>query len=164
MKSFVGLGSAIACLLGAACSDANAPPDLGNPVAFERLRAEPYSFTYYSGMDKPERIVVRDAATWKVVWDQINSRGSSVPLPVADFSREMLVVAALGSRSTGGFSILVEGAGESGGRINVSIRSDSPHNCVTTEAFTQPVDIARLPRSSEPVNFVERSTITNCGD
>jgi hypothetical protein len=164
MKSFVGLGSAILCLLGAACSDANAPPDLGNPVPFERLRAESYSFTYYSGMDTPERIVVRDAATWSDVWAQINSRSSPVPEPVVDFSRDMLVVAAQGSHSTGGFSILVEGVGESGGRLNVAIHSYSPYNCVTTEAFSQPVDIARLPRSDKPVNFVERATIRNCGN
>jgi hypothetical protein len=164
MKSFVGIGSAILCLFAAACSEANAPQiNLGNPVPFERLRAEPYSFTYYSGMDTPERIVVRDAVTWKSVWDQINSRGSSVPLPAVNFSREMVVVAAMGSHGTGGFSILVEGAGESGGRINVAIHSDSPYNCLTTEAFTQPVDIARLARSDEPINFVERATITNCG-
>jgi hypothetical protein len=162
MKSFVGLGSAVLCLLGAACSAANAPPDLGNPVPFERLRAEPYSFTYSSGMETPERIVVRDAATWSDVWAKINLRGSPVPEPVVDFSRDMLVVAALGSRSTGGFSILVEGVGESGGRLNVSIHSTSPHNCITTQAFTQPVDIARLPRSDKPVNFVERATVTNC--
>jgi hypothetical protein len=131
-----------------------------------RLRAEPYSFTFYSGFDKPTRLVVRDVVTWQTVWSQIYLRGSPVPpLPAIDFSREMVVVAALGSHSSGGYSILLDGASEAAADgVAVTVNSSSPgSNCIVTEAFTQPLDVARLPLRHGPVSFVEQSRVSNCG-
>jgi len=67
----------------------------------------------------------------------------------------MVVVAALGTHSTGGYSILVDGASvvDSNGTA-VAIRSVSPGpDCLVTEAFTEPVDIARMEMRSGPVTF-----------
>jgi hypothetical protein len=75
----------------------------------------------------------------------------------------MVVVVALGSRSTGGYSILIDGAneGENAGLV-ITVRSISPENCVVTAAFTQPVDVARLPRRDGSVVFLERSEVHTC--
>jgi hypothetical protein len=156
---------ALAVVLGVgACSDTVAPPgEPGASVPVVRLRSEPYPFTFYSGLDKPDRIVIRDPLTWQIVWKKVWFGDSEVPpLPVVDFSSEMILVAALGAHSTGGYSILIDGANEvANGGINVSIRSTSPLNCIVTEAFTQPVDIARLP-VRRSVEFTERSEVHQC--
>lgn len=169
MNNYVRFVSVALSAVCAACSQANAPPavgskDLGTPIPVVRFRAEPYPFTFVSGLDKPARIVVRDATAWKAIWSEIHSRTSPLPdLPAADFSREMIVVAALGSHSSGGYSILIEGAGEVSGVVNVAIHSIAPGNrCGVTLAFTEPVDIARLPLREGPVRFVERATVTDC--
>jgi hypothetical protein len=117
-------------------------------------------------LDKPARLVIRDAVTWRVIWNQIYLRQSPVaPVPVIDFSREMVVVVALGSHSSGGYSILVDGAAEAANNgIVVIVDSSSPgYNCIVTDAFTQPVDIARVPLRDGPVSFVERTHVSNCG-
>jgi hypothetical protein len=158
-------GVALVVLAGSACSDSSSPPgEPGANVPIIRLRAEPYSFAFYSGLDKPDRIVIRDSVTWQVVWKDVWRGFSEVPpLPTVDFSREMILVAALGAHSTGGYGIMIDGANEAAnGGINVTIRSISPLNCLVTEAFTQPVDIARLPLRSGRVEFNERSEVHQC--
>jgi hypothetical protein len=167
MNSVVRCGTAaLTVVLGAwACSDTASPPgEPGANVPVVRLRSEPYSFAYYSGFDKADRIVIRDAVTWQSVWKDVWSGDSEVPpVPAVDFSREMVLVAALGARSSGGYGIMIDGANETvTGGINVTIRSISPLNCVVTEAFTQPIDIARLPIRSGRVEFTERSEVRRC--
>jgi hypothetical protein len=166
MNSFVRCSSvALAAMLGlGACSNSTSPlrePGANIPVV--RLRSEPYPFAFYSGLDKPDRIVIRDPVTWQIVWKKIWRRSSEVPPgPAIDFSSEMIVVAALGARPTGGYGILIDGANEiANGGISVTIRSFSPLNCLVTEAFTQPVDIARLPIGGK-VEFTERSEVHQC--
>jgi len=166
MNSFVRCSTvALAVMLGlGACSDSTSPPgEPGANIPVVRLRSEPYPFAFYSGLDKPDRIVIRDPVTWQMVWKKVWFGDSEVPpLPAVDFSSEMILVAALGARSTGGYGILIDRANEvANGGISVTIRSTSPLNCVVTEAFTQPVDIARLPIRGR-VEFTERSEVHQC--
>lgn len=152
----------------AACAHPEATQSLlvpGDPVPIVRLRAEPYSFAFNSGLDQPGRTVVRDPGTWQALWAQIYSRYTPVPpIPAIDFSREMLVVVALGSRSSGGYGILVDGAHEAqNAGLVVTVRSISPGpKCGVTAAFTQPVDIARVARRDGDVSFFERSEVHTC--
>jgi hypothetical protein len=130
-----------------------------------RLRGDPYSFASSSGLDKPARIVVRDDVTWRALWSQIYLGSAPVPpLPAIDFSREMIVVVALGSRSTGGYGILLEDASaDAKDGTAIAVRSMSPGpGCGVTLAFTQPVDIARLPLRQGEVRFVERAQVFDC--
>jgi hypothetical protein len=166
MNSFVrGSTIALAMVLGVgACSDGVSPPgEPGASIPVVRLRSDPYPFAFYSGLDKPDRIVVREPVTWQIVWNKVWFGDSEVqPIPTVDFSSEMIVVAALGARSSGGYGILIDRANElANGGISVTIRSTSPLNCIVTEGFTQPVDIARLP-IREKVEFTERSEVHQC--
>jgi hypothetical protein len=167
MNVLVRIGAVALAMVVGACSASEMPSQPREPsadVPIIRLRSDPYSFAFNSGLDKPARIVVRDDAGWQAVWRDIY-RGSSPmpPAPTIDFSREMVLVAALGARGTGGFDILIEGATEADDRgLNVAVRSTSPGNCPVTLAFTQPVDIARLPIRTGKVEFTERSEVRHC--
>lgn len=165
MKNFVRTVGVALVILNFACGSPQVTQPPGTSIPLIRLRSEPYSFTFASGFDQPARLVIRDALTWQEVWNRIYLRESPIPpLPEIDFSREMIVVAAMGSHGTGGYGILLTGASESAAGIEVAVHSTSPGpNCFTTQAFTQPVDVGRIPLRQGAVHFVERSEVSNCG-
>jgi hypothetical protein len=165
MKQLLRAGVVMLTLLASACASpeqSTLPPGPSIPVV--RLRAEPYSFEFYSGLNTPARLVVRDAAAWQSLWAQIYQRRFPVPpVPAIDFSREMLVVVALGSRSSGGYGIMIDGASDGGAYVTIAVRSISPSpKCGVTAALTQPVDIARLPRRDGEVRFLEHAEVREC--
>lgn len=99
------------------------------------------------------------------MWEKIHCKVISPvpPLPEIDFSREMLAVVGLGTRSTGGHGIVIARAFEKDGKLVVIVRKQSPgKNCFTTQAVTQPVDIVRLPRTDKPVVFNEFEAVHEC--
>ena len=148
----------------AGCSHVVAPDQPATVVPVVRLRAEPYSFTFYSGLVEPQRLVVRDPATWSQVWATIwRNQSPTPPLPDHDFARDMLVVVALGQRSTGGYSILIDSAEATSDGVTVLVRAVVPGaGCGVTLALTQPVDIARLPRTDATVKFRDRTVQQFC--
>lgn len=137
-----------------ACGTPVSPPH--DPlVRVVRLHTEPWSLAVNTGFEERERLVIRDAAAWNAVWSLIWSRSSTPrPLPEVDFSREMLVVAAMGRRPSSGYHVLVEAASLSRGGLTVDIRTMTP--CGPTLAvITTPVDVARLPRRDGEAAFRE---------
>jgi hypothetical protein len=146
------------------CSQPLAPDPAATPVPVVRLRAEPYSFTHYSGLIEPQRLVVRDPLAWAETWAVIWARHSPLPqLPQVDFAHEMLVVVALGERLTGGYGILVDSAVATTDHVDIWIRAISPGSgCAVTLALSQPVDIARLPRGEGVVRFHDRAEEHAC--
>jgi hypothetical protein len=115
-------------------------------------------------MATPQRLVVRDANAWRDTWTAIwRDVSPPPPLPVVDFSRDMVVVAALGQRPTGGFSIVIADARVENGGLRVTVRTVSPGpGCGTTLAITQPVDAARLPRFDGRVTYDDVSIVQDC--
>jgi hypothetical protein len=153
-----------AALIAAACGATSSGPSEDAALPVTRLSAGPQSFTYNSGLTESRRTVVRDAAAWRDMWTAIWRSHSPEPaLPSIDFAREMVVVAALGARPTGGYSIFIDAASENASGVAIQIRSASPGpGCAVTLAMTNPVDIARLPRRMGPVTFVEKQETVDC--
>ncbi len=153
----------LVAVLGA-CTASLVEGEQGEPVPITRLRAESYPFAFSSGLSDSLRLVIRDAATWRNTWEQMHRNHSpQPPLPEVDFEREMLIVAALGTRPSGGYGILLESAHEHPSHLVATIRKTSPGaGCVVTAALTQPVDIARLARREKPVHFREIHTVHEC--
>lgn len=160
--SFLLLVGACASALG--CSGSIGAPDRSATVAVTRLRSDPYSFLYVSGLRQPERVVIRDDATWRAAWSALwPGAGPSSAPPNVDFSREMIVLAALGERSSGGYSILVDSATTGASGLTIWISTISPGvRCARVAAFTQPVDIARMTRSDAAVHFVDVPRVSEC--
>lgn len=151
-------------LLLAACSSPNAPDAAQQPLTVTRLRQGAVSFSYNSGVTDSQRLVIRDQATWQQTWDAIHRFMFPAPaLPQVDFAREMVIVAALGQKPTGGYSIFIDGATETANGVTVNVRAVSPGNgCAVTLALTQPVDIARVTRREGNVAFAETNATLNC--
>ena len=84
--------------------------------------------------------------------------------PDIDFSREMIIVAAMGP--TLGDAITIEEAYEHGDRLEVVVRSISPGSCgsfaVQLQMGTQPVEIVRIVKTEHPVVFREIKAAMEC--
>jgi hypothetical protein len=79
-----------------------------------------------------------------------------MPLPEIDFSKEMIVVAAMGQRPSSGYAILIDGACDVDGQIEVFVSSvEDVSGIGVFPAITAPADAVRLPRSDLPVVFRE---------
>jgi hypothetical protein len=147
-----------------ACGSSPFAPGGDQPLALARLQPGSGSFAYYTALRESQRLIVRDQAQWQDVWTAIwRTHTATPPLPAIDFTREMVVVAALGERPSGGFSIFVDSAFESAVGVTIAIRTVSPGSgCGVTAVFTQPVDIARLPLRTASITFDERPPVLAC--
>ncbi|GAC1682490.1 MAG: hypothetical protein NVS9B3_00110 [Gemmatimonadaceae bacterium] len=117
-----------------------------------------------SGIQERTRLVIRDQPSWTAFWARAAGRVSPTPPPLAvDFSREMVIVAAMGSRPTGGYSIGIDGVYDGGARLYVAVRETSPGaSCFTTQALTAPLTMRRMPAARLEVVFIERTAQTAC--
>ncbi len=106
--------------------------------------------------------VIRDEASWRALWTKLHANMTPEPArPAVDFSKEMLVVAAMGSRGHGGYRVTIDAASMKDGVLTVNVTETSPGaNCMNVMMMTAPVTIARLPASSGEVKFdVVRKTV-----
>jgi hypothetical protein len=115
----------------------------------------------WSTYSSRERLVVRDAEHWAAVWPQI----SSDPLPAVDFATSIVLVAAMGTQPTGGFSIQFGSAIIPGGTstLEINIAELTPGaDCVVTQATTRPTVVALIPRRPETIEFSNASYDRSC--
>lgn len=107
------------------------------------------------------------AAAWLDVWKRIHSRDPRLgpspvpPLPEIDFSREIVVVAAMGSRPTAGYFISIDGAYERDNLLEVVVRSVETR-CGGFTILTAPLAIVRLPKTERSVVFREIEVAVPC--
>jgi hypothetical protein len=145
---------------------ASAQPSLDrSAVSVTRLSDGPTAFSTFTGIDDSIRGVVRDSADWRALWARINRRFEPQPaLPAIDFRREMVVVAGLGRRPSGGYDIVIENAEQDSTGIEIALRRASPApGCPVSAVVTQPLDLARIPASEQPVRFRAHDVIVSCG-
>jgi hypothetical protein len=115
--------------------------------------------------DKSFREVIRNREEFIDFWKRLHGRvppgGYVMPLPEIDFSKEMIIVAAMGQRPSSGYSIIIDGACEADGQVEVFVSSVEDVSCgVVAMVLTYPADAVRLPRSDLPVVF--RETQLSC--
>ena len=134
------------------------------PVPIDRLRDGDHAYSTYSGIADPTSVVVRDSVAWRQLGAELTRPFvPPPPLPPIDFAREMVVVAALGSRPTAGYDIVIEGAARDSTGLEVAVRRTSPGaGCPVLAVVTQPVDLARVPTLAVDTRFRERTVVTPC--
>jgi hypothetical protein len=155
---FASLLAVLGCK-GAGVSDSGSDvilPPLSASLSLIRFRTDSIAFALYSGVTVPQTAVIRDPAAWSALWQRIHANVDPMPpLPEVDFSQEMIVAAALGTRATGGYNVLLTQATEDSNGIQIHVLETSPGaNCFNTQALTQPIDLGRVDRREVPVHFV----------
>jgi hypothetical protein len=158
----LAVGATIACCADLAIAQYESPREV---LPVTRLARGATAYSTYSGLVDSTRAVVRDSAEWSAMWRGITRPFyPPPPLPRVDFDHDMVVVAALGARSTGGYDIVIEGASQDASSIEIALRASSPApGCPVSAATTQPVDVATIPASTRPVRFRQTSIIVPCG-
>ncbi len=164
-------GSSIAmrgCLLTGvvaitACGQPEAPTK-ATPLPLARLATESRAFMIFSGYPEATTRVVRDRDAWQSAWNEIHRNLMPVPpLPDVDFSAEMIVLAAMGTRPSSGYDIVLTGASETNAVVTVEAEARSPGpKCVTLTVLTSPLDVARIPKRPASVVFHTTSITVLC--
>jgi hypothetical protein len=138
------------------CSSPTSPGQAA-PVSIMRFGPSGRALTSFSGYSEPQRFVVRDSATWAMVWETIYQSVSPRPdMPPVDFTRNMVLVVALGTRPTTGWDILLDSAVLGSDGLVVYERLSSAASNTVLPVVTRPVDVGVIPRSTGPVQFVDR--------
>ncbi|MES3035586.1 MAG: protease complex subunit PrcB family protein [Gemmatimonadota bacterium] len=162
---------AFAATVAACSSTGNGNTDVNTPsdpqaqvLAVTPVGSPGQPLTASSGLTAAQRTVIRDEVAWRAAWVSIWQNLSPQPeLPAVDFAQEMIVVAALGERGSGGFSIVIDSASRTPTGATVVVHVTSPGaNCMNTMAITAPVDVARVPRVTGTVTFRERTSVSDC--
>ena len=118
----------------------------------------------YSGFGEPARLVVGDSAEWAARWATAFARQTSIPaLPTVNFARDMVLVAALGARPSGGYDIAIEGvAPEEAGAVVLVTSTVPSDECGYTAAITTPVVMLRVGAVADGIRFLEEAETRSC--
>lgn len=163
---FTGISGSVvlAAALGASgCGDPAAP---GTPPDAVLLTAQDVvsvqeSWSGYTGV---VRTVITTPSAWADAWATLYANVSPVPpRPEIDFDSDVVVLAAMGMRATGGYSVTIEEVRAHEGVLHVSVLERSPGpRCVTTQALTAPVHVVQVPREGTTAVFSVRTGTRTC--
>jgi hypothetical protein len=129
--------------IGAAFQDAAPGPQEARPRQIDRGDL--------SLVDGPQQVVVRTPAEWEALWRR---HAPDRPLPMVDFTREMVVAVFAGSRPTAGYSVDVVEASRAGDALLVRYRVTRPgRDVLTAQIITSPYYIGAVPRHPGEVRF-----------
>jgi len=117
----------------------------------------------YSGLRSALRAVVQDSAAFREIWERATL--GHRPLPASDFTRDMVIVAAMGARSSTGHAIHIQSVRAEGPALQVRVLlAPAAPGCGRGMMETYPVDIVRAPRDDRRVvTFVEGIEAQRCG-
>jgi len=181
LLSFVVLASS--CLAGCRsstpASSRQGPDQLGNapPIsprdARERAaesKPEPYTSLDHvfksagSRLPTTVRLVIMDSTDYNQLWSRLLGYDDRTVRPKVDFTREMLLVAAMGEQPCLGYAINIDTVYRDQERRLYAIVRERRRGarCGCLSQVISPVDIIRVPRTERPVSFLERVETNSC--
>ena len=117
----------------------------------------------FSGIREAKQEVVKSADAWEKLWKQhATTAGDSEKIPAVDFSKEMVVVATMGTKRTGGYAIEIVGVEAKDKTLRISVKKSSPPpDAFTVQALTAPFHFVAVPKSNLKPEFVETNPGAN---
>ncbi len=146
----------------AACAGSGGSRSTGSPALLRLSEQAPFSGN--SGFPDSTTRVVRDSASWRDTWQTIHSWTSEPPpVPQIDFGSRMVLLAAAGTKGSGGHGIEIRSVTTSGTVMTARVRTTSPGpSCFTTMALTEPVDVVTVPQFEGTVRFEYEAVVYDC--
>jgi hypothetical protein len=136
---------------------------LGTTLRISAPDVQPLHATLYSNILEERRILIRDAESWAALWPQMVSIGAPQTPPFVDFSKEDVLIAAMGERRVGGFQISVLEVQTVERNTQVVVRSTIPGpTCDRAEVISAPLDAVRIRKITGTLTFDERTLINAC--
>ena len=120
--------------------------------------------TQISGITDRRRLVIPTQEEWEAFWSEFVGNVTPAPeAPVIDFATQMVLVATMGSRNTGGYAIAVDGVFEGPTTMLVRVLESSPgSSCVTAQVLTAPATAVAFARSDLTVEFEDAAIVHEC--
>ncbi len=147
----------IVCFLAAACRSASDGAGSGDSAVSAPIQVEFGTVARgdQSGFQGPQQLVIRTREGWQAAWARhASNRLPPPPCPEIDFSRDMVVVLALGDRPSAGFGLEVESVAKDGAFLRIRARERAPAKGTAQAAVvSRPFHILRVPRSPGPVEI-----------
>ena len=143
------------CALGPTCAGAGSDADAWRVIESGSQ----------SHIGRATREVIRTELAWRVlrqhhntVTQVIDGQESPLPPPAVDFSRETVLVATMGRRSSGGYSIKFTDVRHAGDQVIATLKTTAPGPAeMVTMALSAPYAIIAIPRHEGPVEFRDSS-------
>ena len=106
-----------------------------------------------------QRLVIKTHDEFTDFWKQFTSKmppDNTLPPPEIDFTKEMIIVSAMGRKPSCCYWTFIDGACEVDGHVEVFVSNVDDINCIGVfPTETYPADAVRIPRSDLPVVFRE---------
>ena len=139
-------------------SSSSAGADVSQPPAQAPLAA-----VATSGFTEPVELVLRDAAALDAAWRTLHAGAPAEAPPAVDFARRMVVLLAIGERSSGGHDVRFDEIVATGDGATVRYTVTSPGaSCMTTMAITSPAVAVQVARVAGAVRFERREVVRAC--
>ncbi len=133
------------------------PETTEKSLPFETITFEWVQFGQHR--DKAQ-YVIRNQTEWDALWRKAHAPRSKnqeippPPSPPVDFDREMVLAVFQGVRSSGGYSIQISEVIQTKEKLITVVKQRTLcPGSVTTQAFTHPSHLVRVPKSAKPVCF-----------
>ncbi|MBA2671638.1 MAG: protease complex subunit PrcB family protein [Gemmatimonadetes bacterium] len=156
-----------ATLLAQGCervAEPSAPPRDGAAMTSEQLQVTPVFSSNVSGFSSPAEMVLRDEPALQKAINEARHDVLMVETPInVDFSRQMVILVATGTRNSGGYGIRVDEVNrrDDGVVARYTVTRPGPE-CMTTQSITSPVEAVSVPRMEGPVTFDRREVVEDC--
>lgn len=117
-----------------------------------------------SSLPTSVRLAVLDTADWAAIWKRVVGPASTAPVPMVDFSREMLLVVGMGQAPCMGYQINIDTVFRDKDKRIYAVVRERHHGkrCGCLNEVVSPIDVIRVPRSVRPVTFLERQESNVC--
>lgn len=149
------LGAVFATVL--ACGSAGGAGGAGGPADPAAPRQIPFETIEQASVPgkvgDEVRAVVRDAAAWQSVWDDLTGGSGRDPeAPAVDFEREMVLAAAMPMQACVS-RVTIRGVAAEGGGLVVDLLEQPPAPGVVCVVSERPFHAVRLARHDGPVRW-----------
>lgn len=122
------------------------------------LQFETIDQGYYSGYSEKKFLLIKTQEEWRKVWDIHAGIKLPPPLPPKiDFNRQIVIAVFAGEYSSGGYAIRIDSIEKTENKVLVNIIETKPkRDHLTTQALSQPYQIAQIEATDLPVEFIEK--------
>ncbi|MGI8546923.1 MAG: protease complex subunit PrcB family protein [Gemmatimonadaceae bacterium] len=138
------------------------PPNAANVTSaqqpYTRIMSAPTS-----GFTESENLVLKTDAGLASAWKTVHAGIPGNPAPAIDMAHNMVVLIALGQRSTGGYTVRFDSltTEAAGAVVRYTVTSPGP-GCMNTQMITSPIDVVSVPRIDGTVRFEKTDAVNRC--
>lgn len=119
-----------------------------------------------TALREKRRGAITNAEEWLAFWSEVTANRSPARAPPAvDFHQNMVMIAALGPRSSCGYLVSIDEvtSDEVASFLEIRIREESPgRTCLVCAAVTSPVDAVVVARSNYQLRFFQDERVYDC--